>query len=47
MKIRIFWKIYHANKIFLEHLPFKGNISMEKDTNPTGQPIDFRFRIME
>jgi hypothetical protein len=33
MKIRSFWKIYHANKIFLENLPFIGNISTEIDTN--------------
>jgi hypothetical protein len=33
MKIRRFWKIYHANKIFFENLPFHGIISMEIDTN--------------
>jgi hypothetical protein len=33
MKIRSFWKIYHANKIFLENLPFHGIISMEIDIN--------------
>jgi hypothetical protein len=32
MKIRSFWKIYHAIGIFLENLPFNGNISMEIDT---------------
>jgi hypothetical protein len=32
MTIRSFWKIYHAIKIFLENLPFNGNISMEIDT---------------
>jgi hypothetical protein len=33
MKLKSFWKIYHAIEIFLENLPFNGNISMEKDTN--------------
>jgi hypothetical protein len=33
MKIKSFWKIYHAIKIFLKNLPFNGNISMEIDTN--------------
>jgi hypothetical protein len=33
MELKSFWKIDHANKIFLENLPFNGNISMEKDTN--------------
>jgi hypothetical protein len=33
MKLKSFWKIYHENKIFLENLPFNGNISMKKDTN--------------
>jgi hypothetical protein len=33
MKIRSFWKIYHANEMFLENLPFYGIISMEIDTN--------------
>jgi hypothetical protein len=32
MTIRSFWKIYHAIQIFLENLPFNGNISMEVDT---------------
>jgi hypothetical protein len=32
MTIRSFWKIYHAIQIFLENLPFNGNISMEIDT---------------
>jgi hypothetical protein len=32
MKIS-FWKIYNTIKIFLENLPFKGNISMEIDTD--------------
>jgi hypothetical protein len=30
---RSFWKIYQANKIFLENLSFNGNISMEIDIN--------------
>jgi hypothetical protein len=25
MKLTSFWKIYHANKIFLEYLPLNGN----------------------
>jgi hypothetical protein len=33
MKLKSFWKIYHANEIFLENFPFVGNISMGKDTN--------------
>jgi hypothetical protein len=33
MKLKSFWKIDHANKIFLENLPFNGNVSIEKDTN--------------
>jgi hypothetical protein len=33
MKIRTFWQISQANKIFLENLPFNRNISMEIDNN--------------
>jgi hypothetical protein len=32
MQMSHFWKIYHANKIFLENLPFHGIISIEIDT---------------